>query len=123
VAIGLLNAALGSLMGLAWGGPGVVAGWVLGLVLASSIVLLAFHREYHLPLTDAMPKDGAMLALASLAGVAVAWSVHARLAGAASGIAVLLVSALAYAAVIFVPAWRHPLRPRLTDLFRTVRPA
>jgi O-antigen/teichoic acid export membrane protein len=122
VAIGVLNAALGLAAGLLFGGIGVVAAWVVALVLGSSPVLIAFHRERGLPAVAALPRDLGWMAATSLLAVGIAWTITSALGERLPPLVDVLVAGLVTAVLVAVPVWRHPLRRRLAaELQRTAR--
>jgi len=122
VAIGVLNAALGLAAGLLFGGIGVVAAWVVALVLGSSPVLIAFHRERGLPAVAALPRDLGWMATTSLLAVGIAWTITSALGERLPPLVDVLVAGLVTAVLVAVPVWRHPLRRRLAaELQRTAR--
>lgn len=120
-AMGVLNVALGLSAGLACGGVGVVAGWIVALVLGSSIVLIEFHHARRLSLEDALPRDNAGLALACLAAIAAAWGVQTLLADRLPALLTLCLVGVAFGGLIAYPAWRHPMRHRLGEILRRAR--
>ncbi len=113
VVIGLLNGCAGYWLGTAYGGVGVVAGFVLALVFGSSVVVLAYHSEQRLPVWELLPEEGHGLALATGLGVVLAWFVYFSLREWANALAVGALSVVSFTTLILFPVWRHPLRTRL----------
>jgi O-antigen/teichoic acid export membrane protein len=113
VLIGALNVLLGVLLGIEFGAIGVVIGWVLALVLGSSVVLIAFHIENRIPLSDIFPRENAGLMVACAAGIAIAWLAYLRLQVHVNIIWTAIVCSLAFLGAIAIPVWKHPMRARL----------
>jgi O-antigen/teichoic acid export membrane protein len=109
----VLNVVLGLAAGALFGGEGVVGASVVALVLGSAVVLVAFHRERGLPLREAWPRGCGWLGASCATGIVVAWMLTAALEPRVSPIVTLLVVAAVYAAIVALPAWRHPVRAQL----------
>lgn len=122
VAIGILNAFLGFLLGAAFGGEGVVAGYVLALVIGSSLMVIGHHRDNRIPFSILWPAESRRLLLACCLGLSAGWAFRhflflvmpERFLASAS-------LTLAICVLVICPAfWSHPLRP---ILFRKVTAA
>ena len=118
VVIGLLNCLLGAIAGLWLGGVAVVVAWVVALVIGSSVVVLAFHRENRMPLRELVPAGSGWLLVACCIGVALAWFSYFRLTTDLHAIVRLVVGATACAAVALPAMWLHPMRGRVLRLLR-----
>ena len=68
VVIGILNAILGLLLGVYFGGTGVVIAWALSLALGSSLIYLSYHIKHKIPLIELLPRDSRLLIIVSLIG-------------------------------------------------------
>lgn len=66
--IAVLNFSLGLLLGYAYGGYGVVAAWVVALIIGSSVVIVAYHFENQLSLRLLVPRSTMGLLAASSVG-------------------------------------------------------
>lgn len=112
-----VNVAAGVGLGLAFGGTGVVAGWVLALTAGAVHLLAWLHVARGLPMGP--PPGLASLAVASVVGVALAlgWT-----AVVPTSWPVALASALAFGALIAIPLWRTGVPARLLTVVRR-RPA
>lgn len=116
VGMGVLNVALGWMLGARYGAAGVAAGYVAALA-AGSVYLLATYRQ-----AGAAPAGGrgagehALLALACVAVAALAWWAPLR-PGADAPMRVAL-GVAAPLAVLGLALWRHPLRRELTAFAR-----
>jgi O-antigen/teichoic acid export membrane protein len=114
--MGLVASSLGYVLGGWFGGFGVVAGTVLGLIIGSLYLIFSFLRSQGLPWLEFMAPRGLvmMVALALLLGV-VSQGVALRV----SGVLVILCSGGGAALLLLSMGWFHPLR---RDLLRAARP-
>lgn len=114
------NLCLGYLLGLRFGGAGVVAGWAVALALGGMLLGVAFHREHGLTLKEFLPQGSRWLTAWCLAGmlgcyylfgsVATVWPPIWGSAGLLTG----------FSALVALPVWRHPLRRELTGWLSTM---
>jgi O-antigen/teichoic acid export membrane protein len=111
--IAALNVVLGIGLGVAFGGTGVVFGWVIALVLGSSVVIVGFHHDNRIPLIEMFPRENLWLIVGSAAGIAASWAVYFRLQYGSAIIGTALICALAFLGAIAIPGWRHPMRAQL----------
>lgn len=118
VAIGVLNISLGLILGMFFGGTGVVVAWVTALSLGSFVVLVAFHLEYHIPFREVVPSGNFWLMLASTVGVVVVWFFYRQLQPTQTIFSLALLCSLTFVAAIILPGWYHPMRIRLMELTR-----
>ncbi len=65
IVTGVLNCALGIVLGLYFGGTGVVAAWMIAWAFGSSVVIFAYHSEYSVSLFELFPAENKWLAIAS----------------------------------------------------------
>jgi len=69
--IGILNVTLGVILGFIYGGYGVVAGWAVGLMAGSLLLLIRYHSDNKIPMTDIVPGSVRRLLLAVLLALSV----------------------------------------------------
>lgn len=115
IVIGILNGAMGFFLGSAFGGDGVVLGYVLALVIGSSLVVLGYHYDYHIPVADLLPRESKSLVLASCAGLMIGWIIFNLLD---LSINILLKAGLSFVISIIIvgtACWMHPMRSRLME--------
>lgn len=118
VIIAVLNVSLGLLMGLFYGGYGVVIASVLALIIGSSIIIIAYHVEYHIPITELLPQENHSLALLSMSGVILSLVIYYyfyELNSVFIGISYLLF----FTGSLFLPVWSHPMRAQLMHWLTT----
>jgi O-antigen/teichoic acid export membrane protein len=116
IVVGSLNVLLGVLLGLQFGGSGVVAGWIIALAVGSSVVLIAFHIGHGISVGDLLPREDIGLLIACAVGVFAAWLAHFEMPIDSAGTATSIVGAILFLAAIVVPGWRHPMRGRLIGM-------
>ncbi len=112
--MGVLSAGLGLLLGAAFGGTGVVVGFVAALVAGSLVISLAYQRRYQIRLAELAQPQTLWLAAAGLAGLALALFLYDRLEAAWSLAALCALVVGAYGAVVIHPLWRHPMRRQVS---------
>jgi O-antigen/teichoic acid export membrane protein len=112
-AIGISNIVFGFVLGLVLGGIAVVAASVISLFIGSIILIFSYHRKHDIPFREIVPVEDAGIAMGSflglLASTAVYYSYRMNTAHFSGLISVVMV----FVALVAVPSWRHPLRPRL----------
>lgn len=108
-----LNLALGYLLGVVWGGAGVVLGLALALALGSSLVIFGYHHNYHISLTVLLPSESKPLLLACCIGLMAGWAAFFLLEVPAGYLAKAGLS-LAICIIAIAPVlWMHPLRKKM----------
>jgi O-antigen/teichoic acid export membrane protein len=116
VVIGVLNLTLGAVLGVFYGGIGVVCGWAAALVVGSGFILLSYHARYGIPLGDLLPEESRSLCLACGIGAAIALLFYYRQwfspLGSASGVMI-------YAFIVLPFCWFHPMKGRLVLWLKT----
>ena len=118
IVIGVLNAGLGYALGLAFGGTGVIAGFVVALVAGSCVTAVAYQREYGISLASVLEKSSLFLGALGIASTAaLAFVLHATMGSlwVATLAPVVLLLALA------LPALRHPVRQDLGQWIGALR--
>lgn len=111
--IGILNGGLGVLLGAAYGGSGVVTGYVLALAAGSALIVAGFHRERHLSCRVLLPSESAKLFIACCVALPAGWGAFHFLDVPEAGLAraaLTLAICLAGIAPVF---WIHPLRSKI----------
>jgi O-antigen/teichoic acid export membrane protein len=114
IAIGLLNAGLGFLLGTMYGGIAVVSAWVFSLIIGSCIIFISYHYKNKLPLTDPFPKENIAVFGASILGVFISIALYSFMHGIFAPLILLCTILVLYSATVALPIWRHPMRTRLS---------
>ena len=113
MAIAFLNAGLGFLLGVFYGGIGVVVAWVFSLALGSSVVSLSYHIKYKIPLIELLPRASRKIITVCLVGVLSAFIINHELNNIFNTITRNSVILLLFLIIVFIPFWLHPMRKRL----------
>jgi len=113
IAIGLLNVGLGFLLGIFYGGVGVVIAWSVSLALGSSIIYLSYHIKHKIPLIELLPKTSKLIIVACLIGVIFTLIMQNKLNHSLNGIELNSIIILSFLIIIFIPFWVHPMRKHL----------
>ena len=113
IVIGLLNGGLGLLLGKLYGGVWVVVAWVFSLAIGSSMIALAYHLRHKISLSELLPRESRMTALACVIGMLIALlmyysAYHLFSIITAGGLALLL-----FLVVVAPSLWLHPMRKHL----------
>ena len=107
IAIGICNVIFSGLGGYIWGGYGVLAGACLAYTLGSYLVVIAFHHEYAIKMSELFPIESIWLALISFIGMGV--SLYTSLFDPPSIVnSKLLFINITVSAFIVLTAWTHP---------------
>ena len=112
--LGVLNLALGWLLGKTFGGFGVAAASALALIVSGASVVAAYHRKWSVPLNELLPPASWWLIAAGMAGMLIAAAIYHQLRPTTGLWAVTGLVMLASGLVIVAPAWFHPTRKRLS---------
>jgi O-antigen/teichoic acid export membrane protein len=115
VVIALLNGLLGLGLGIFNGGLGVVIGWVISLIVGSSIYVYMIHREYDISLTTLLPKESYLLVWATSVGILMSWIFYDTFHRLKFSGGTFIGSILIYTLVVIYPILQHPLRIKVTN--------
>lgn len=111
LAIAFLNAGLGLLSGILYGGVGVVIAWAASLSLGSSIIYFSYHINYKIHLSELIPKASRPIIAVCMAGLLSTYLLQLKLDHILS-VNILFISM--FSILVFIPSWIHPMRKRLT---------
>jgi O-antigen/teichoic acid export membrane protein len=111
--IGGINLLLGIILGMVFGGTGVVAAWSISLILGSSIIHLVYHFNHKISLIQIIPKQYRYFAIICLSCLFPAILLQTRvdntfniLSLSGSIIALCL-------CIIGIHLWTHPMRRQI----------
>ncbi len=111
----LLNVILAFALGIFFGGPGVVIGFVSALLAGSLLVAVAYSVEHDFRLALWFAPENLMLGAATLGGMAAVLLLYYRW-GASLDVVVLIAASLGlYALFAAGPLWAHSARRQLHD--------
>lgn len=116
VVLGILNLAMGALLGSIYGGIGVVLAWTISLVVAHVLMVIAFHVSNGVPIIDVFPVENVWIALTAMLCLAGSSALFQLMDGR-SGLFLTAILILVLCASLFlIPVWKHPMRVRLISL-------
>ena len=115
IVIALLNGLLGLGLGIFNGGLGVVIGWVISLIVGSSIYVYMIHREYDIPLTTLLPKESYLLVWVTGVGTLISWIFYDAFHSIKFSSITFMGSILIYTLVVIFPILQHPLRIKVIN--------
>lgn len=110
IAIGLLNAGLGFLLGFLYGGFGVVIAWALSLVLGSSPIYLSYHLKQKIPLAELLPNASRIIIATCFIGLLSAMIIKDELSRGSNTVTLHSLIPLGFSIMIIIPLWFHPMR-------------
>jgi O-antigen/teichoic acid export membrane protein len=114
LAIGVLNAVLGLLLGLLYNGMGVIIGWVVALALGSATIYLSYHIKHDIPFIELCPRASRMIVVTCATSI-----LFARAASyMPDSFNTLMINGAItslFTIIIFVLLWIHPMRKRMGD--------
>lgn len=113
ITITLGNAILGFLLGMLYGGIGVVVACIVSLAVGGSIIYLSYHIRHKIPLAELLPKASKLIMIACLVSVISALIIQNRLNHSLSTIGINSIKILSFSIIVFFPLWLHPMRRRL----------
>jgi len=113
IAIGLLNVGLGFLLGIFYGGIGVVIAWIISLALGSSILYLSYHITHKIPLIELAPKASRIIIIICLIGIFSSFIIYHNFFGYFNNIALNGIVILLFSMIVSPFLWSHPMRKRL----------
>lgn len=117
VLIGILNAAIGLLLGYYLGPIGVVMGFAISLVVGGGLLLVKYHAENALPLARFLPAENWALIIACAVAPPLIWSCYYLFKESIGLPLTILVCMSIFSGLILPVMWRHPLRQKLINWF------
>jgi O-antigen/teichoic acid export membrane protein len=107
--IGVLNAALGLLLGIWLGAVGVVIGWAAALIVGSTIVVVSFHVKHNIAFSRMLPPESVPFLLLCAVGVAVSWGIYEQLPAGTQVLWLALACGASFITIVTPAVWAHPL--------------
>lgn len=117
VLIGILNAAIGFLLGSFLGPVGVVLGFTISLVAGAGLLLATYHAENRIPLGYFLPAENWQLVVACGAASAMTWLSYYLFSDSIGLIWTVVVYLALFSCLVLPFVWRHPLRQEVFDWF------
>ena len=111
--ISTVSLGLGILLGLNYGGPGVVLAYAISIPIGSGITLWAYHREYAIRWRELIGLPTLFLSFAGIGGGLVTFLLQRHLSNLLHPWFLIFLLLISYALVVAVPLWRHPVRKTL----------
>jgi O-antigen/teichoic acid export membrane protein len=124
-AIGILNILLGTIMGMVFGGIGVVAAWSISLIFGSSIIHLVYLFKHKISLIQIIPKQYRYVAIICLSCLFPAIFVQIKVDNSFSILSINGSIIGLCLCIIGIHFWIHPMRREIfswisTDVLRIV---
>lgn len=113
LAIGALSLGLGLALGDAFGGTGVVVGYVIALLTGSFLIAWAYQRQHGIHMHELVDAPSVVLGVVSLAAGGGAFWLALRQPTLGSPWLLALLLPAGYLALTALPLWRHPIRAQV----------
>jgi len=107
---GVLNILLGGGLGYMYGGMGVVIGFVVAIVIASAVLVLAYHVEHDISVREIFPIENLWLALSSVVGVILTWVMFYNMREVMFKSLILICCIVTFVIAVLFAGWKHPMR-------------
>jgi O-antigen/teichoic acid export membrane protein len=111
-----LNALMGTLLGLRFGGDGVVAAWAVSLAFGGAVVGVAYHRENRISTASLIPPPGRSLAVASTIGNVIAYGIRRVASDIQMPVPAGYAMVVLFVMTTGVAFWKNPTRRYILDL-------
>jgi O-antigen/teichoic acid export membrane protein len=118
ISIAILNVLLGFLLGLSFGGVGVVFAWIMSLAIGSSIISVSYHIGYKISLAELIPKSSRLMFIVSGIGILSSILLNSNYNHLDKPVKFNLIVLFLFLIVIFIPIWIHPMKNRMIQLIR-----
>lgn len=118
--IGVGTLVLGLIGGLLFGGFGAVAGVTLALAAGSSVVTVAFHKDFGIGLRELLPRESIAMVGACIGAAAILLVICGAFASDVQAMVAFVVAPLIQGLVVAVVSWRNPNRERLFSMLGQV---
>ena len=113
VTMGGMNLILGYYLGSQFGGIGVVVAWVFSLVFGSCIVVIAYHSDSEISLSNLFPDENRWLFTATSMSIILVWTAYHYLYDYNESIVILLLCLCLSFMLVLISLWYHPMRARI----------
>lgn len=111
--IGSLNFVLGGLLGIIYGGMGVVVGWTIALAVGSVVVHIVFNITYKIPLSELLPRESRKFVVLSILGILFVFVFPNIILNITDVFVNNAIDFIFIAFVIPISLWFHPMRKEL----------
>lgn len=113
VTIALLNAGLGFLFGVFYGGIGVIIAWITALGIGSLIICLSFHATHNIAIKEFLPKESITLIVLFLTIAILNLLIIQRYDSIFYNINLTIIYAMTFFTISLILFWLHPMKKRL----------
>ena len=120
VVIGVLNIGLGILLGQRFGGTGIVLGFVIALLIGSSLIMLAYNKKHHVSISNILDLRSLQVGGASIIALLITGFVYTRYEASLSPLLMLSINLGIYALIVAWPILRHPIPGMMKTRFSSI---
>ncbi len=117
ILIGAINGLLGIILGLIYGGVGVVVAWLVALVVGSWVVPYYYHKENKIPFNFLFPSEFFGLLFSTFIGIWLGWVAYFHFEKL-NAILVFLICSGVFLLSVVVAAWRHPMKDTIVGFVK-----
>jgi len=113
IAIAILNAGFGLLLGIFFGGMGVVIAWIIAISLGSSIIYLSYHVKHKIPLVELIPEASRKMVIVCLILTLLFLMTQNKISHIFNPIILNALIVFIFSLIMLILLWFHPMRTRL----------
>lgn len=110
ITIAFLNTGFGFLLGVFYGGIGVVVAWVFSLIVGSSMIYISYHIKHKVPLIELLPKVSRIIVVVCLIGILSTFVIRHELNHVFNTTTLNSIILFSFLIIVFIPLWFHPMR-------------
>ena len=111
IVIGLLNLILSYILGISFGGVGIVTAQVISLILGSLIIIFAYHLENKISIYKMIPNENLILILINMILLITCFLIYHNIKNISNWASLIII--FIYIGIILIPLWLHPLREEM----------
>jgi len=113
VTTAFMNVALGLMIGIFFGGIGVVLAWVISSITGSLIIAISYNCKYTISLRELLPRENMGVAIACLIATLSALFIYYLFNHTFTLTIGISITIITFSIIVFIPLWFHPMRNRI----------
>lgn len=119
IVIGVLNLSLGIALGRTFGGTGITIGFIAALLIGSFIIMMAYHKNYHISLLRLFSVRTVYLALASITALIATGFLFITYFEDLPALTLILINLAVFLLITAWPVWQHPVPRTILSLVQS----
>lgn len=117
IIMSLSNVILGFLLGMTFGGIGVVTAWIISLILGSAIIFLTYNHRCGVLFVDLFTGKNILIFFSCVVGISTTLVLNRIFRGRLEMMTINVINIVVFLLIILFPFWNHPMRRKLKDWF------